>query len=88
MNPFTRAGALATIIVTGATQLLAQGGLLVQRPDDRPAVIVRRLQVYETDTAPLVAFYKPRGLVHTVDAGGTPETVLHDVLRAVEGLPA
>lgn len=64
---------------------LAQGGLLVQRPDDLPSVIVRRLNVYEAQTAPLLAFYTPRGLVHPVNAAGPPDDVFASVLRAVEG---
>ena len=42
------------------SRCLERGGLLVQRPDDLPNVIVRRLTVHETDTEPLMEFYKPR----------------------------
>ncbi|MBC7217368.1 MAG: adenylate kinase, partial [Candidatus Caldatribacterium sp.] len=38
------------------------GGRLVQRPDDTPEVIRKRLAVYEEQTKPLVDFYKARGL--------------------------
>ncbi|HEX2912084.1 MAG TPA: adenylate kinase [Chloroflexia bacterium] len=54
---------------------LKRGGLLVQRPDDLPNVIVNRLAVHEAETAPLVDYYQPRGLVHSVDASGSPEDI-------------
>jgi adenylate kinase len=37
------------------------------RPDDNPEVIRKRLDVYKNDTAPLVEYYRKRGLVKTVD---------------------
>ena len=37
------------------------------RPDDNPEVIRKRLDVYKNDTAPLVDYYRKRGLVKTVD---------------------
>ena len=37
------------------------------RPDDNPEVIRKRLDVYKNDTAPLVEYYRQRGLVKTVD---------------------
>ena len=39
---------------------------LVQRSDDRPETIQHRLEVYEKDTAPLLQFYKKRGLLKEV----------------------
>jgi adenylate kinase len=57
---------------------------LVQRDDDRPEVIRRRLQVFEEQTAPVRAFYDHRGLIRSVDAEGTEEDVFD---RAVAILP-
>jgi adenylate kinase len=37
------------------------------RPDDNPEVIRKRLDVYESSTAPLVEYYSRQGLVKTVD---------------------
>jgi len=51
------------------------GSQLVQREDDREDVIRRRLEVYETTTAPLVAHYQGRGLLTTVSAEGPVEEV-------------
>jgi adenylate kinase len=44
------------------------GGELVQRADDNEATIGNRLQVYEGQTAPLIAHYRELGLLKTVGA--------------------
>ncbi len=49
------------------------GGKLVQRPDDTPEVIRKRLAVYEEQTRPLVEFYARKGLLVTVPASGSIE---------------
>jgi adenylate kinase len=43
------------------------GGELVQRADDAEATVLKRLGVYERQTAPLIAYYKGAGLLRTVD---------------------
>lgn len=43
---------------------------LYQRVDDSPAVISKRLEVYEEQTAPIVHFYRTEGLLITIDAEG------------------
>lgn len=53
------------------------------RADDaQEAVIKRRLQIFEEDTAPLLARY-PSEIVHRVDAIGSPAMVLKRVLDVV-----
>jgi adenylate kinase len=61
------------------------GPVLVQRDDDREEVIERRLSVYERDTRPLIDHYRARGLLRVVDAGGPPEQVYSEFLRAAGG---
>jgi adenylate kinase len=61
----------------------AQGGTLVQRDDDRPEVIARRLAVYRGETEPLLAHYRAAGLLRTVDATGTPADVQARALAAL-----
>ncbi len=45
----------------------ACGGQLYQRPDDRPEVQRRRIEVYLEQTAPLIEYYRERGLLAEVD---------------------
>ena len=51
------------------------GGELVQRDDDNEATIGNRLQVYERQTAPLIEYYRGRGLLRTVAATGAVDEV-------------
>ncbi len=51
------------------------GSELVQRPDDRPEAVTTRLAVYAEMTAPLLEFYRRRGLLRPVDASGSPDEV-------------
>jgi len=60
------------------------GGELLQRDDDNEETIANRLQVYREQTAPLVDYYRDRGLLKTVDAEGTIETVYERLVSAVE----
>jgi adenylate kinase len=59
------------------------GSALVQRADDSEAVIRDRLRVYADQTLPVAAIYRDRGLLHEVDAAGSPETVAGRLKKAV-----
>ncbi len=43
------------------------GGVLVQRADDRPEAVKRRLQVYMEQTEPVLEHYRKRGILAEVD---------------------
>lgn len=53
------------------------------RADDTEAVIRRRLEVYEEQTAPLTALYKSRGLLVQVDGLGSVEEVTARISAAL-----
>ncbi len=57
---------------------------VIQRDDDKESVIRNRLAVYHERTAPLVAYYEARGLLHRVDATSAKDSVLTylETLRA------
>ncbi|MFA5688788.1 MAG: adenylate kinase [Kiritimatiellales bacterium] len=55
-------------------------GELYQRSDDSEETILNRLDVYEKQTAPLVGFYRQRGLLRKINASETPEQVTATVL--------
>ncbi len=57
------------------------GAELIQRKDDKPEVVTERLEVYARDTAPVVAYYEPKGLVAHID-GTRPPSEVHDHIRA------
>lgn len=60
------------------------GESLVQRDDDKPEVIRKRLEVYHAQTAPLVAFYQKQGKLKTLDAAAAPELVTQALTRALD----
>ena len=53
------------------------------RSDDTPETIRTRLQVYQRDTAPLIAHYAQRGNVHRVPATGAIEEIATEIQRVV-----
>jgi adenylate kinase len=57
------------------------GSRLVQRDDDKPETIRRRLEVYHAQTEPLISFYDERGLLRRFDGTRSP-TEVHDHIRA------
>ena len=59
------------------------GGDVIQRADDHPDAIRKRLAMYERDTAPLLAFYDARGLLVRVDGAGSPDAVTENILAVV-----
>jgi adenylate kinase len=58
------------------------GGDVVQRSDDRPEAIHKRLELFERDTRPLLDFYGSRGLLVTVNGDQGVDQVTADI-RAV-----
>jgi adenylate kinase len=60
------------------------GGDVVQREDDTPAAIERRLADYESKTAPLIAWYDERGLLEVVDGYGATDEVTERLLTAID----
>ena len=61
----------------------ACGGELIQRADDQPESIRKRLQEYAAKTEPLLAYYRERGKVQTVDAAPGPDAIYAEVRRLV-----
>jgi adenylate kinase len=60
------------------------GGDVVQRDDDKPAAIDRRLAEYEAKTAPLIAWYDERGLLEIVDGLGSTDAVLVRLVTIID----
>ena len=60
------------------------GGELYQRPDDTVETVRKRLQVYFTETAPLVDYYAEAGKLLEVDGEGGIEEVDRRIVEALE----
>jgi adenylate kinase len=57
------------------------GSRLMQRDDDKPETIKKRLEVYHGQTKPLIDYYESRGNLRRFDGSRTPSEV-HDHIRA------
>lgn len=57
-------------------------GPLQQRSDDNESTIRNRLQIYEAQTAPLIAYYKAQGKLRTVRGVGS----INEIFRAVSDI--
>lgn len=59
------------------------GGTVIQREDDRPEPIARRLALYDDQTAPLLEYYRERGLLERVDGNQEVDTVTSSILAVI-----
>jgi len=60
------------------------GADLVRRRDDKRGVFALRMKQYREMTEPLVAFYSRRGIIHRIDASGTPEAVFSQICQKLK----
>ncbi|MFF5494794.1 adenylate kinase [Streptomyces aquilus] len=60
------------------------GGELYQRDDDSEATVRTRLEVYHTQTEPIIDYYKAQGLVVTIEAMGPVDEVTTRALAALK----
>ncbi|MEU9310132.1 adenylate kinase [Streptomyces sp. NPDC048256] len=60
------------------------GGELYQRDDDSEETVRTRLEVYHTQTEPIIDYYKSQGLVVTIEAMGPVEEVTARALAALK----
>jgi adenylate kinase len=58
---------------------------LFQREDDREETILRRLAVYEEQTAPLIAYYASCELLRSVDGMGSVDGIQSEIVSRIQG---
>lgn len=59
------------------------GGELYQRDDDQEKTIRARLKVYDEQTAPLIQYYRGKGLLRTIDGVGEVEEIFQRIVKAI-----
>jgi adenylate kinase len=74
-------GALLERLASRIAEMRARGESV--RPDDNPEALKTRLDVYRTQTAPLIAFYGKKGLLKSVDGMAPIEAVAAAVDRVL-----
>ncbi|MET9446275.1 adenylate kinase [Streptomyces cinerochromogenes] len=60
------------------------GGELYQRDDDREETVRTRLEVYHTQTEPIIDYYKAQGLVVTISSLGPVAEITERALEALK----
>ncbi|MGW0082715.1 adenylate kinase [Streptomyces sp. NPDC003393] len=60
------------------------GGELYQRDDDSEGTVRKRLEVYHTQTEPIIDYYKAQGLVRTISALGPVDEITRRALEALK----
>ena len=60
------------------------GGKLVQRKDDEPETVKKRLEVYHRETEPLKGFYETRGILKSVADRPSAAETLQEILTVLE----
>lgn len=67
--------------LNGATTCSRCGGDLYQRKDDNPETVQKRLDVYNAQTAPLIDYYKAKGLLFNVVSDERPPEVAFEQIK-------
>lgn len=62
-------------------------GNLIQRKDDRPDTVAKRLQVYQQETQPLVDYYGKRQQLYPVNAAGAIVEITERILSVLRTAP-
>ena len=62
------------------------GGELYQRPDDTPETQKHRIAVYQEQTAPLIDYYRQKGLLKEVDGRPGIDEIQAELLEIIRGL--
>ncbi len=60
------------------------GGALVHRDDDKEEAIKKRLEIFTTQTLPVINHFKELGVLVDIDAEGSPKSILEAVLLAIK----
>ena len=71
--------------LNGATTCAKCGKELYRREDDNPETVKTRLDTYNTQTAPLIDYYKAQGKLASVTSGkGSPDEVFAQIVKILD----
>jgi adenylate kinase len=73
---------------TVATERMLRRAAEENRPDDTPDVIARRLEIYHSETEPIVEYYRATGKLVPLHAERPVEQVWVEIASALRGLEA
>ena len=72
--------------MNGITVCSKCGGELIQREDDKAETVAKRLQVYDSQTKPLIEFYEKIGVLKTLDASKPIDEVFEKIVQILDNL--
>lgn len=78
------AGTYHVELLKGSTVCPVCGATLVHRADDMEDTILRRIAVYREQTAPLIAYYREKGLLHSIDCSRPSKEIREEIYAAAE----
>ena len=58
---------------------VCSSGEFVHRPDDRPEAVHARFEVYRRQTAPILPYYRDRGILHCIEGMGGIDEVTRQI---------
>lgn len=61
------------------------GGKLARRADDEPGVIKKRLEQYQEQTLPMIAYFEKKGILEKIDGELPIEEVFEEVKKRLKG---
>lgn len=80
-----KCGAIYSERLHGIAVCARCGGKLVKRADATPEAIQHRMEVYRTETAPVIEAYRRDGNMTVVNGEQSPESVFQSILVAING---
>lgn len=82
----SKCGAIYSVAAPPSTEWVCDkcGAEVVQRADDTPESVAKRLAAYNSETQPTIDFYASTGLLVQVDGLGTPDEVFARLLSAID----
>ena len=73
-------------LLNGVDKCVRCGGELYQRKDDNPETVQSRLEVYNRQTAPLIAYYKRKGLLFNVAGNTSRDEVFAEISKKLDAM--
>ena len=61
----------------------ACGGNFIQRADDSPEILEKRITTYEERTEPIIAYYREKGKVKDIDGQPSIEIVTSEIEKVI-----
>jgi len=62
------------------------GSQLYQREDDKPGTVRHRIEVYNEQTAPLIAYYRDKDILVEIDGTQSIDDVFADIMKKIEAV--